>query len=127
MVLFTKSWAEEYTATKFCQNELNLDTEAITDWKSYLRVVCTTDLLLKNPIAIGGPNLTTKIRELCLTKRGKNVGLVFPQPWVFNGYCHETKEYFIFYVRSKYRYFASGNSAMYSSWNNVNLRNLESI
>lgn len=40
VVLFLKSSAEEYTTTKFCQNELNTTTETVTDLKgTYVKSV----------------------------------------------------------------------------------------
>lgn len=47
VVLFLKSWEEEYITTKLYQNQLNIVTKAIRDWKCYLREVCADSLLKK--------------------------------------------------------------------------------
>lgn len=39
VILFIYSWCQEYSTTKFCLKEIDMKTEAITNWKNYLREV----------------------------------------------------------------------------------------
>lgn len=100
VVLFIFSWTKEYTTSQFCADELNMSTHSMTDWKNYLREVCA-DSLLRNPIKIGGPNMTVEIDESCFSRRKYNIGRVYPQQWVFGGICRENNQCFLYAVRDR--------------------------
>lgn len=68
-----------------------MNHDEITDWKNYLREVCANSLG-RNPIAIGGPNMTVETDESCFSCREHNVGWVCPQQWMFGGICRKVKD-----------------------------------
>lgn len=98
--MFIYCWTKKYTTTNFCNDELSMSTETMTNWKNYLREVCA-DSLIKNPMIIGGPEMVVEIDESCFSKRKYNVGKMYPQQWVFGGICRETKECFIYAVPNR--------------------------
>lgn len=94
IVLFIYWWSKELTSASFCQSELGISKNCTLKWNKCLREVCA-NILLGNPVIIGGPNMTVEIDESVFTRRKHAVGRVFPQQWVFGGICRETRECFM--------------------------------
>lgn len=84
----------EYDTTKFCKNVLNIATEDITGWKSYLHQIYA-DSSLKNPIVIAGRISQVEIDEFTKRKKKNNVSRVFPQQWFLAVIVVKTKNIFI--------------------------------
>lgn len=99
-IIFTYAWTKEYTTIKFCEEELELSSHSVVDWKNFLREVCAASLL-GNPIKIGGPNTTVEIDESLFSKSKYNRGVPYPQQWVFGGICRETRECFLYAVPNR--------------------------
>lgn len=42
---FKYCWTEELTSIKWCKKQLHLNENATVDWNSYMRKVCSLDLI----------------------------------------------------------------------------------
>ena len=97
IVYFVYCWCHNLTTTVFCREQLQMQSEAITDWKNYLREVCAS-ALLRSSTKIGGVGLTVEIDESLFSRRKYNVGRTLPTQWVFGGKCRETRDCFMYAV-----------------------------
>ena len=86
IVYFVHAWCNNLTTTKFCKEQIKIATEAITDWKNFLREVCAYSLL-QHPIKIGGEGMTFEIDESLFSRRKYNVGRALPVQWVLEEYA----------------------------------------
>ena len=90
--MFVYCWSKEYTKISFLQHEL-----VTIDFNSYLREVCAANLLA-NSMQIGGPNISVELDESFFTKCKNHQGRVFSQQRLFERWCRETKECFVYTV-----------------------------
>jgi transposase-like protein len=80
----------------YCFLKLQLDEKTVTDWYSFLRAVCSDDLL-RHPVVLGGPGRTVAIDESVIARRkpGNRQGRPVKEQWVFGAVDLTTKEFLI--------------------------------
>lgn len=121
-VLLIVMWGQDKMSIDYVQCELKIGPSSIVQWAYLLREACACELIL-NPLIIGGPGLNVEIDEFLFSKKKYNrvriyyyffiflincnillyQERVFPQKWVFGGYCRETKELFMVAVPDRSR------------------------
>jgi ISXO2-like transposase domain len=76
--------------------QVGINEKTVTDWCSFLRDVCSRDLLA-NRYQLGGPGHIVAIDESLVAKRkpGNAQGRPVPVQWVFGAVDIQTKEFFI--------------------------------
>lgn len=123
-VLLIVMWGQDKMSIDYVQCELKIGPSSIVQWAYLLREACACELIL-NPLIIGGPGLNVEIDEFLFSKKKYNRERVFPQKWVFGGYCRETKELFMVAVPDRSRsthescikeYVAAGTIIHSDSW-----------
>lgn len=100
ILFFIYYWAYEECSFKKIKRELKWQSEAITNWKSYLREVCSLKLQDENEM-LGGEGHVVQIDESLFVRRKYNVGRVPRQQWVFGGIDTTTKAVFLVCVEQR--------------------------
>uniref|UniRef100_A0A5S6Q2J4 DDE_Tnp_IS1595 domain-containing protein n=1 Tax=Trichuris muris TaxID=70415 RepID=A0A5S6Q2J4_TRIMR len=93
-VKFMYSWSHGYTTIRFCCDELDMSKNTAIHWNLSMRDVAA-EVLMRQPLVIGGTGLTVEVDETVYSKRKYQRGRLYPQQWVFGGICRETKECFL--------------------------------
>ena len=100
IVYFIYWWSRGIISHKFCQQELSISSpNVIVNW-NYMREVCA-QVLLMNPVRIGGEGLHVEIDESLFVRQKANVGRVPSQQWVMGGVCRENNECFLYAVEDR--------------------------
>ena len=90
---FIYYWAYEEASVKKIRRELYWHTQAIVDWKSYLREICALKLLQENTV-LGGEGHVVQIDESLFVRRKYNTGRMTGQQWVFGEWTLRQKKSF---------------------------------
>jgi len=128
IILFIYCWSKEMTSIAFCEAELEISKSTVIEWNMYMREVCAENLL-RNPIVIGGHNMTVEIDETMFTRRKNHKGRQLPQQWIFGGICRNTGECFMVPVQDRSastlmpiitQYIRPGTTIMSDQWRAYN-------
>ncbi|RUS82738.1 hypothetical protein EGW08_009518 [Elysia chlorotica] len=85
---------EKHASIKNLAREYPMATEAIVNWRNYIRDVFA-EYFIANPLAIGGPGHVVEIDESAFVKRKCNVGRAVRTQWVFGCIDVESKHGFL--------------------------------
>ena len=88
------SYAFETATCRALHREIDIESEAITNWRNFIRDVFA-EYLLRHPVVIGGVGRTVEIDESAFVKRKHNVGREVRTQWVFGGIDTTTHEGFL--------------------------------
>ena len=93
ILLFSACWLRKtFKHTDTCEN-LEMNSEACVDWRSYCSEVTLHWFSQQRPI--GGDNIIVEIDETLICKRKHNTGRILNQLWLFGGIERESKKHFI--------------------------------
>lgn len=94
ILFFIYFWAYDECSVKKIKRELSWQTEAIVNWRSYMREICGLKIESLSTM-IGGIGHTVQIDESLFVRRKYNRGRLTSQQWAFAGIDDITKECFI--------------------------------
>ena len=88
------AYSYEKASYKSLAREIRIESEAICNWRNFIRDVYA-EHLIRNPVRIGGAGHTVEIDESAFVKRKNNVGRQVRTQWVFGGLDTTTQETFL--------------------------------
>uniref|UniRef100_A0A5S6Q728 ADAM10 endopeptidase n=1 Tax=Trichuris muris TaxID=70415 RepID=A0A5S6Q728_TRIMR len=76
-VKFMYSWSHGYTTIRFCCDELDMSKNTAIHWNLSMRDVAA-EVLMRQPLVIGGTGLTVEVDETVYSKRKYQRGRLYP-------------------------------------------------
>uniref|UniRef100_A0A5S6QSW5 DDE Tnp4 domain-containing protein n=1 Tax=Trichuris muris TaxID=70415 RepID=A0A5S6QSW5_TRIMR len=77
-VKFIYAWSHGYTTIRFCYDQLDMCKKSAEHWNESMRGVAA-EVLMRQPLVIGGPGLTVEVDETVYSKRKYQRGRLYPQ------------------------------------------------
>ena len=93
-------YSYEAASYKTLAREIGIESEAICNWRNYVRDVYG-EHFVRNPVRIGGVGRTVEIDESAFVRRKYNVGRQVRTQWVFGGLDTTTNEGFLVAVNKR--------------------------